>query len=298
EGRDGRITAGKDVSLTAKNSAQITSTAIMLSVAASGGKNSVAASLGAAVSENFIGYHLDGSSAPAQVRAYLDNTSVSPGGDLKLDAETTGMQINATVVAGVAAVTVGTSNAFGIGGARGGSAHRTTPRVRAPLLRRPPSSAARVSLSASDTSTITATAAAVSLAASFGNNGFAVSIGLGLATNNIDNTVQAYIANVSQGVTTTSGGISVKSTENATINAVSAAAALAAAGALGIGVAVSGAGAEATNTILGKDNAYVSASNIKSAGSVTLDAEDTSQINATIVAAAVSLGIGLGDGGA
>src|SRR5262249_39213219 len=251
EGRDGRITAGKDVSLTAKNSAQITSTAIMLSVAASGGKNSVAASLGAAVSENFIGYHLDGSSAPAQVRAYLDNTSVSPGGDLKLDAETTGMQINATVVAGVAAVTVGTSNAFGIGGSGVFTDNRIALDVESYVADvTTPISAASVSLSASDTSTITATAAAVSLAASFGNNGFAVSIGLGLATNNIDNTVQAYIANVSQGVTTTSGGISVKSTENATINATSAAAALAVAGALGIGVAVSGAGAEATNTIL------------------------------------------------
>src|SRR5882724_392020 len=54
-------------------------------------------------------------------------------------------------------------------------------------------------------------------------------------------------------------------------------------------------GAEATNTILGKDNAYVLSSPLTStAGSISLDAEDTSQITAKIIAASVSLGLGSG----
>ena len=83
-----------------------------------------------------------------------------------------------------------------------------------------------ISISASDTSKITATAAAASLAASFGNTGVSISIGLSLATNQINNDVEAYIANAVTPVAPAStrrhhhvGGISVMSTENATINA-------------------------------------------------------------------------------
>ena len=147
-------------------------------------------------------------------------------------------------------------------------------------------------------SQITSIATAVSLAAALsGEVSVAVSLGLSLATNEIDNDVDAYIANASHGVTTTSGGISLTAIESATITSVTAAASLAAAGSLGAGVAISGAGAEATNTILGTDNAYVSASNLTSAAGVGLDALDTSQISAQVIAASVSLGIGLGGGG-
>ena len=147
-------------------------------------------------------------------------------------------------------------------------------------------------------SQITSIATAVSLAAALsGEVSVAVSLGLSLATNEIDNNVAAYIANAGHGVTTTSGGISLTAIENAKITSVTAAASLAAAGSLGVGVAISGAGAEATNTILGMDNAYVSASNLNSAAGVGLVALDTSQISAQVIAASVSLGIGIGGGG-
>ena len=61
-------------------------------------------------------------------------------------------------------------------------------------------------------------------------------------------------------------------------------------------MAISGAGAEATNIILGKDNAYVSGSNLTSAARIAIDAEDASEITAKIIAASASVGIGVGCG--
>ena len=147
-------------------------------------------------------------------------------------------------------------------------------------------------------SQITSIATAVSLAAALsGEVSVAVSLGLSLATNEIDNDVDAYIANASHGVTTKSGGISLTAIENATITSVTAAASLAAAGSLGAGVAISGAGAEATNTILGTDNAYVSASNLTQRRRRRPHALDTSQISAQIISVSASLGVGVGGGG-
>ena len=238
------------------------------------GDAGVGASIGAAVAQNFIGYDLSGTYLPLQVEAYALSTSIQAMGAYTLTA-TSAQTIMATTVAGSVAVAGGT----GVGVAASGSGVFTENEMAADVEAYHDGGAttgagihaASVSISASDTSQITSTAAAVSLAAALsGGVSVAISLGLSLATNQIDNDVEAYIANAVTpvlgsdiaGVTTTSGGISVASTESAVINATSAAASLAAAGSLGIGVAISGAGAEATNVILGMDNAYVSASNL------------------------------------
>src|SRR5262249_60109827 len=111
---------------------------------------------------------------------------------------------------------------------------------------------------------------------------------LALATNTIANDVEAYIAGVSGRVTTTVGGITLTATESAVIHATAAAASLAVGGGVDVGAGISGAGAEATNDILGIDNAYVIASNLGSATIVKLDAEDQSEINATVVGASAA----------
>ena len=58
------------------------------------------------------------------------------------------------------------------------------------------------------------------------------------------------------------------------------------------GIAVAGAGAVALNVVLGKTNASIEDSNVRSAGAVSLTATSTSVINATVAAIAVSLGGG------
>ncbi len=228
-GLDSSITAGQDVNVNAQDSTQITATVITISASASaseGGK-STSGSVGASFSENLVGYKLDGTSAPMEVRAYLDNSSVSAGGALSLDASTAGMLINSIVVSGSVAVAASAQNSYSLGGSGVYSANQIALDVEAHLSNiTTPVTAASVSITASDTSSIMATAGAASLAASLSSSGNAAAIALGvsLATNEIDNVVQAYIANVPT-VTTTSGGISVTSRESATINAVSAAAA-------------------------------------------------------------------------
>src|SRR5262249_54859377 len=76
--------------------------------------------------------------------------------------------------------------------------------------------------------------------------------------------------------------------------ALSVAASLSAAIGGQIGIAISGAGAESTNEILTHADAYVQGSKLTAHGSgkVVLDAENTSSIKATVVAASAALAFG------
>ena len=238
------------------------------------------------------------------------DTSVQASGAYVLKA-TSNQTINAVNVAGSVAVGLG----FGLGLALAGSGVNITNTVAVDAQAYQNGSgsgagsgiqAASVSVTASDTSSITATAAAVSLAASLGGVvGGAVSIGVSLAQNTVANDVEAFIASATVGDSTTPvGAITVGTTESATIHATSAAAALSAAGALGAGVAISGAGAAALNVILGKDNAYVSGSSLTSNGAVSITTVDmpsnpsVNEIDVTIVAASLAVGVGGLGGGA
>ena len=165
----------------------------------------------------------------------------------------------------------------------------------------------RVTVEASDESRITADAAAASIAASFGFVGVAISIGVSLAFNSIDSDVVAFI----DGADVTTGQLDVPATltdpylpslritaeTDDAIHAISAAASVAAGfGALGVGIA--GAGAWAENTILGSTQAHATSSDLDSAGSVVITADNTSDIDATILAVAVGVGAGAGGIGA
>jgi hypothetical protein len=133
--------------------------------------------------------------------------------------------------------------------------------------------------------------AAVSVAAAFtGGASLAISIGVSLATNLIDSTVEAYIDNAD--VTASTGDITVSATEDASIEAVSVAASMAVSVSL-IGIDISGAGAMADNTILGKTHASATHSELHAFGDVSFDAQDTSKIDATIASVSVSVGVGV-----
>ena len=75
---------------------------------------------------------------------------------------------------------------------------------------------------------------------------------MALASNEISNEVEAYIANADTSFSTTAGGITVGANESARINAVAAAASASIAIGGTAGVALAGAGAEATNVIATK----------------------------------------------
>ncbi|MEZ0276275.1 MAG: beta strand repeat-containing protein, partial [Roseimicrobium sp.] len=89
------------------------------------------------------------------------------------------------------------------------------------------------------------------------------------------------------------GGITLTSTEKATIDAKSVAASFGlAAGALA-GVAISGAGADAKNIILTKTSAHIDDSTVLSAANLTLTATDETTITAKIQSIAAALGVGV-----
>ena len=274
----------------------IEATIVTATVGVGVGANGVGASIGVAVALNHIGFNADGTQNDLQVKAYALNSSVQATSAYTLTS-LSHQTINAVVVAGSVAVAGGADGSGALSGS--GVFTRNYVAVDAQAYHDGDGTgtgihAASITFNATDTSTITATAAAVSLSAALdGTAAVSLSLGLSIAMNTIANDVEAYIANVVHGATSSTGAISLTTSESASITAVSAAASLAAAGSLGVGVAISGAGAEATNVIVGKDNAYVTASNLNSATSIAIGTTDTSTIDAKIIAASVSLGIGV-----
>ena len=291
-----KVTSAGAVSLSASNTSTINATIVAASVAVGiGGKAGIGVSIGAAVSRNLIGYTLDGSYSPTQVQAYLLNSSLNAAGALTLTANSN-QSIDATVVAASMAVAGGGK----VGVAASGSGVSTTNKMGA-LVKAyidgtgtTSINVASVNLSAQDSSAINANAGAASLAASFGGTaGVSISIGVALARNTIANVVDAAIKNASNGVTTTTGAVTLNALENATIKAVSVAASIAAGFGGTVGVAIGGGGAEATNVILTGVNAHIDGSNVTSAGAASLSASNASTINANIPpAASVSVGGG------
>ena len=289
------IASAGAVNLSASNTSTINATITGASAAiGGGGAAGVGVSIGVAMAQNLLGFTLNGSSSPAEVQAYLLNSSLNAAGALTLTANSS-QTINATVVAASAAVAAG--GVAGVGGSGAGASTNNTiaTNIKAYIdgsgatgIR-----AASASLSAQDTSSITANTGAASLAASFaGTAAVSLSIGVALAQNTIANVVDAAIKNAANGVSTTAGPVALNATENATIKAFSVAASASAAVAGIAGIALSGAGANSTNIILNQTNAHVDNSILTSATSVQLTAADSSSINASILATSASVGGG------
>ncbi|MBE9183045.1 hypothetical protein IQ268_31410, partial [Oculatella sp. LEGE 06141] len=289
------LTSAGNVLLDTLNTSTITAKVLTASAAIGGGGTAgVGASIGVAVARNLIGYDLNGNRVPAEVQAYVSNSSINAGGSLtqKASANET---INAEVLAGSAAIAGGGTAGVGVSGAGVSTTNRVATLVKAFIDGDAATGiqASSITLKADDRSNIAAIAGAASLAASFGGTaGVSLSIGVALAQNEISNEVATFIKNADTGVTARSGAITLDTDEAATITALSAAASASAAIAGTAGIALSGAGAESTNVILTKSNAYVRDSVLNSAGSVSLDTTSTATIDARVLTASVSAGVG------
>ena len=300
-----------DVTLDARSGSTINSTVVAASLAIGGGGDAgVGVSIGIAVAQNFIGWEPGAStSTPAEVEAYLKDTSLQSGGALSLTS-TAAETINSIVIAGSVAVGVGGAAGIAASGSGVWAENKIGVDVKsyingdgtAGIL------ADSVTLSSSDTSTINALGGAASLAASLGGSlGLSISIAVSLARNTITSDVSSYILNADGasadpadfGVTaTTTDGITVTATESATINAITFAASAAAGFGIDAGIAVSGAGADANNIILTGTHAYVQGSALSSAGKVDVEAADTAVINATVISASFGVAAGIAGVGA
>ena len=126
-----------------------------------------------------------------------------------------------------------------------------------------------------------------------GDVGVSLAIGIALAHNEVANQVTAAIRNASHQVRATTGGVTLEARETAGIRAISAAAAIAVGAGFYAGIAIAGAGAGADNAIYTKVNAYLDASTVNAATTVSLTATDTATIRAIVAAVSVSVGIGV-----
>ena len=279
-----KVTSAGALTLAATNSATITATVEAASVAAAGGGAAgVGAALGASLATNTVS---------GTTQAYLGNSTVTAGGALTATATAT-QAISASVIAGSAAVTGGGAAGVGLAGAGASSINTVGMNVKAFIDGDGSGmSAASIGLTATDNSSIVVQTGAASIAASFGGAaGVSIAVGVGLAQNTITNSVAASITNADSGITTR-GAIALSASETSSIRSTAWAASLAASVGGAAGVSVSGAGASANNTVAGTTEAFIAASIVNSAGSVSLSAVNTSGINATVAAASAAAASG------
>ena len=285
---DSAITSAAGVDLDATGTAGIRARILTAAVGVGVGFAGVGASIGVSIARNLIGSTPSGVVSRAEVQATIARSSVTAGGALTLDA-VSNQTIDALVVAGSVAVAGGLYG-FSAAGAGATTENRIAADVKATIdgdgatgIR-----ATAIGLSARDRSTITANTASVAVAASIAPVGAAIAIAVALATNTIDNAIEASIANADTRVTATTGAITLDAFETATITAFTAA------GALAISTigSFSGGGAQATNTTTTKTKAAITSSTlVEAATGVALTADDHSSISARLPVVAAAFGL-------
>ena len=223
--QDSRVAGGADVILDASDDSSITATIVAASAGVgAGGTGGVGASIGAAVAHNFVGFNADGTDALSEVKAYIQDSSVSTPGQLKQSAKST-QKIDAIVIAGSAAIGAGGTAGLAASGAGVYAENLIGVNVKSYIDGDGDSGiqAGDVLITADDSAAISAIAGAASLAAALGGTvGASVSVGIALADNEIGNVVEAYIINAdggstvptgaAQGVTSRTGDIMVEAT--------------------------------------------------------------------------------------
>ena len=151
-------------------------------------------------------------------------------------------------------------------------------------------SAASVSLTADDDSTITAHTGSAVLSGSVGAISGSISISVAIARNEIANEVEAFVLD-SHVTATGDDGILIEAIGEAGISAISMAASAALNASWLGGIAIAGGGANAFNSILTKTWAYADKSDSyagtselqATTGGITLQANDDSDITAKVI---------------
>jgi hypothetical protein len=149
----------------------------------------------------------------SEIHAYLKGTDLSSTGALTIDAVSES-KIDASVLTAAAAISASAKGGNSVSAAGVYAENKIKTDVKAFIDGDQSSgiSATRIALLADDGSSIQAIAGAASVAANIsGKNSVAVSIGMSLAFNEINNQVFAYIANVDHGVKTTTGDVDISS---------------------------------------------------------------------------------------
>ncbi|MAI32532.1 MAG: hypothetical protein CMM07_12785, partial [Rhodopirellula sp.] len=231
-----------------------------------------------------------------EVTSYLLNTSVDAVGALSVTADATGT-IDAEVLAGSVAAAGGLLGAA-ISGVGVGAENRIAAKIDARVdgdgiigSSVQGIEASEIEILANDESSILARTGAASIAAGFGVVGAAISVGVAMALNEIDNEINAAITSANDSIRTETGDITVRATEAATISSLTQAASVAVGGGA-VGIGISGAGAVAVNVVLSDVSAYIIGSRVTSANDLILNSSSVANLSATVEAGAAAAGIG------
>nr|WP_293778378.1 DUF4347 domain-containing protein [uncultured Oxalicibacterium sp.] len=277
------VRSAGSLSLSATESATITSYSVGGALAVGGGLVGVGVAGAGADSRNTI---------KNTVQATINGTmggskEVTAAGAISLSAtDTSSILANAGgLAAGIGGGGVGASGAVGAAVA----INTITNTVQAAIIgSKVTATGGNISLSATETATINATSAGGAVALAGGAAAAAAAGAGGEATTTISNIVEAYISGSSDVKTVTSGNISLTATDTANVTADTIAAAVSIAGGLSAGTFSVGA-AVAQNTVTNRVRAYSDASTLTSAGSLSLTASSTPTISAKSIAASVAV---------
>lgn len=276
-----------------------------------------AASIGVSIARNFIGATQskpgesggsptlanggDGNRTTATISGTSGNSlgTLKASGAIRVEASHSAT-IKAEVVAVSAAIAASTSGSGALSGAGSEATNVIASSTTATIIGSGTVSSDLVgtdlTIDASDAASINATAVGASLAASFaGSNAIAPSIGISLATNTIRRNTKAELANF--GSVLPKGNVVITSTNTGTINSESIAAAIAVAVGGKFSLGLSGGGTSSLNTITGTNQALINSANLGTAsstwnGTVTVSANDTSEINAKVKAFSFAVAVG------
>ncbi len=292
---------GGAVLLSATNTSGITAKvkALSVSVGAAASGFTPTAAIGVSIARNFIGWDEYNGQDSTFIQAVVKNSSIDAAGRIGLTARAQS-SINATVAASAVAVGASTGSSVALGGSGLETTNNISTTVKAAIEGGGDIVAGNgdITLDASDISSVTADAQATSVTASLaGSSGGALSIGVSLARNTIDNSVTANIADTTR-VDAEQGSVDLNATSNSTIDAQSRAIAISVAAAGNNGFALSGGGAESTNIILSDTHASIRNSSVDASQNVTVDALNSSGIDAKVLAVSGSLGFGGGSAAA
>ncbi|NRB01232.1 MAG: hypothetical protein HRU32_15725, partial [Rhodobacteraceae bacterium] len=150
-----------------------------------------------------------------------------------------------------------------------------------------------VEVLAEDVSNIGSSITATSFTVATGNGGAtSVSVAATFARNEVTSNALAQVVGTD---VSAAGNIDVKAMRDARIDATGLSASMAiAAGANGTETSFSGGGAVAFNSVRGQARAQASSGTLSTSGNITVDAQSTSQITATVLSVAASVTFGTG----
>ncbi|HSW23337.1 MAG TPA: hypothetical protein VLJ62_11265, partial [Burkholderiaceae bacterium] len=280
------VASGRDLALQATNTAHIEATVAGLSAAAGGGAVAGAASIGAALATNLIGYTAAGAAQPAVVQAYISGGTASAVRDINVQAESSAT-IKATVAAGSVALTGGIVG-IAAAGAGADAVNRIGMSVKGYIDGATVNAGVDVDVTAYDHSAIEASTTAASVAGAYGTIGDAVAIGVALSSNTIANTVEAYLLGAT--MTGVSGLLTVQATEDASVTGSAQAAAIAANVSLG-GYTFAGGGAGLVAVMGTTTRAYVQGGSLTLAGDIKVDARNRSSVQASVDVTSAAFGV-------